>query len=503
MSHARPSEWWMQNFEAVLRSWAAFVHAQGETGEQGPAKAAFLEYMLQSWAAFVRQQSETVGEVEGEMAETPANESAAPDDSQSSEPQAGPPAHWLERIGPAGPPAHWLQYIQEKAPHLLDQEDLPTFSAEPIESGPEDLLPPDAASVETKVPLARSIHAGTTRAASGDMSAPDMDSPGIVPSPTRAADQTAAVTSPMTAATDMQEEPSRTPGLRPARRRQSSHRAVRPEADMPAGPEPEPREADPGERQREPSHVTRSQAAVSSRPATSRLRPAILPPAGRQAGPPLTQPIPPPSDARKLRPASPVTEQPAPARSQAPGFRPPGQAEIGPSAPAGPPHSGRPAVLRRTAIQEPEPAGRGRNAPTMSTPGTASHAPPGAKPRPAIGWEDPAGGKTQARKDAVSGPPPLARQEPGTSVQPSDGQRWLAVHPAPSADSPHNTQKVRDRPEQLTTTAIHVSCWPELPPEEPLVDDEEWHHPLSGRLRQVQERRQRLDREQRGTQWNV
>ena len=83
---------------------------------------------LQTWADLAHRQAERARLA----AEKSADEQLSDGDVER---QPGePPAHWLERTGRSDPPDHWLEHVRERAPHLLDDDQLqvePLVAAQP------------------------------------------------------------------------------------------------------------------------------------------------------------------------------------------------------------------------------------------------------------------------------------------------------------------------------------------------------------------------------------
>jgi len=87
-----------------------------------------LTRRLQTWADLAHRQAEKARLA----AEKSADEQPA--DGAVERQPGEPPAHWLERAGRSGPPDHWLEHVRERAPHLLDDDQLqvePLVAAQP------------------------------------------------------------------------------------------------------------------------------------------------------------------------------------------------------------------------------------------------------------------------------------------------------------------------------------------------------------------------------------
>lgn len=476
MPSASSDKPWLQDFEQMLSRWADHVRAQAKAGEQSPAAAALLDELLHSWATFVQQ----------------------PDDArradQDQKPASGqPPADWLARTASGGPPAHWLAYIREKAPHLLDESGelrLTTATAVP----PTDpTLPKIAADAPSDTVATPPVTAAQP------------------PEPPPAAAKpvaTAVVTTP-------------------------------PAPDLPPPTTATP--VQPAARKNPPA----------ARPSTGRLSPAPLPAADTRLPTAVPAPTPAPTPRRPLTPpdqksAADDTQTADPGLPPTPPVSPPVLAAKTPPEIVSPVSAaeitrepvGKTAVSARQPLQlKPVPTHHQQAAQT--TPATpAPHSPPRTyaasqplpaeemvtvRPSPPLPPVEPA----QPRQEPARLPQwqPAAQESVAYAPKPGHGRVPFAPDPLPPdslppdpppptwrqaarptmADLPEPTP--RHRGETAVPSPIAAPTWPELPPDTPRLPDETpadnpppW---LVYRLALEQRRRERLDREQRGTQWNA
>ncbi|MBP6473442.1 MAG: hypothetical protein KBE23_19415 [Chloroflexi bacterium] len=453
MPNASSDKPWLQDFEQMLSRWAAHVRAQAEAGAQSPAAAALLDELLHSWAAFVQQ----------------------PSDSRRAD-QGQPPADWLARTASNGPPAHWLAYIREKAPHLLDETGELRLTMATAVPPTDPTLPPIVAGVSPD-----------TIATPPVTDAQPAESPPAAAKPV----ETAVVTPP-------------------------------PAPDLPP-----------------PTTATPAQPAVlkktpPTRPSTVRLSPAPLPAADAHL--PTAAPAPTPSPTPRPAPTPPdkksVGDEMHAAESDLPSAPPeivfPVSAQEIKREPVG-----RTAVSARQPLQlKPVPT---RPHTAHTTPATtAPHSPPRdysvsrplpaeevvtLRPSPLVPPVEPA----QPRQEPARLPqwPPAAQENVSYAPKkPGHGRVPFAPDPLPpdppppiwqqasgptAADLPEPTP--RHAEETAVPSPMTTPSWPELPPDTPRLSDETptdnpppW---LVYRLALEQQRRERLDREQRGTQWNA
>ena len=449
MPNAGSDKPWLQDFEQMLSRWAAHVRSQAEAGEQSPAAAALLDELLHSWAAFVQQ----------------------PDDAR----RAGqPPTDWLARAASGGPPAHWLAYIREKAPHLLDESGELRLTMGTAVSPTDPTLPSIAADVPP------------------DTVATSPVTDGQPPDPPPAAAKpaaTAVITTP-------------------------------PVPDLPP-----------------PAALEKTSA---TRPSTVRLSPAPLPAADTRPPTAVPAPTPTPTPRRAHTPpdekgAADETHAVEPDLPPAPPVSPPVLAAKTPPEIVSPVSAaeitrepvGRTAVSPRQPLQLKPVSTRPPAVPaTPATP--APHSPPKAyaashslpaeemvtvRPSPLLPPVEPA----QPHQEPARLPQwqPAAEESVSYAPKPGHGRVPSAPDPSPpswkqvarptTADLPEPTPRRGE--ETAVPSLITTPSWPELPPDTPRLPDETpadnpppW---LVYRLALEQRRRERLDREQRGTQWNA
>lgn len=450
MPNASSDKPWLQDFEQMLSRWAAHVRSQAEAGEQSPAAAALLDELLRSWAAFVQQPDDARHANQGQRS------------------TAGqPPTDWLARTASSGPPAHWLAYIREKAPHLLDESGELRLTMDTAVPPTDPALPSIAADVPP------------------DTVATSPVTDGQPPDPPPAAAKpgaTAVITTPPV------------PDLPPPAALEKTS-ATRP-STVRLSPAPLP------------SVDTRPPTAVPAPTPTPTPRPAHTPPDEKGAADEMH------AAASGLPPAPPVFAAPTP-----PETVPPVSAEEIKREP-----EGKTAVSPRQPLQlKPVPT---RPPAVPATP--APHSPPRAY---AASHSLPAEEMVTGRPSPLLPPVEAAqpRQEPARLPQwqpaaeesvfyapkPGYGRVPSAPDPSPpswkqparptTADLPEPTPRRGE--ETAVPSPITAPTWPELPPDTPRLPYETpadnpppW---LVYRLALEQRRRERLDREQRGTQWNA
>lgn len=471
MPNASSDKPWLQDFEQMLSRWADHVRAQAKAGEQSPAAAALLDDLLHSWAAFVQQ----------------------PDDdrraNQDQKPVSGPPpADWLARTASGGPPAHWLAYIREKAPHLLDESGELRLTMATAVPPTNPTLPPIVADAPPDTVATPPVTDGQP--------------PEWPPAAAKPA-ATAVVTTPP--APDLPPPTTATP-VQPAAIKNSP--AARP-STVRLSPAPLP------------AADTRLPTAVP----TPTPRPALTPPDEKSAAdkPHANEPY---ATEPGLPPTPPVSP-PVLAAQTPPEIVPPVSAAEITREPVG-----RTAVSARQPLQlKPVPIHQQAAQTTPTTP--APHSPPIAyaasrpvpaeemvtgRPSPPLPPVEPA----QPRQQPVRLPQwqPATQESVAYAPKPEYGRVPSAPDPLPP-DPPPPTWRQAARPpttvlpeptprhggETAVPSPITAPTWPELPPDMPRLPDETladnpppW---LVYRLALEQRRRERLDREQRGTQWNA
>lgn len=458
MPNASSDKPWLQDFEQMLSRWAAHVRSQAEAGEQSPAAAALLDELLRSWAAFVQQPDDARHANQGQRS------------------TAGqPPTDWLARTASGGPPAHWLAYIREKAPHLLDESGELRLTMDTAIPPTDPALPSIAADVPP------------------DTVATSPVTDGQPPDPPPAADKpvaTAVVTTP----------PS--PDLPPPAALEKPPAMQQPAVRLSPAPLP--------------AADSRLPTAVPAPTPAPTPRPALTPPDEKGAADEMH------AAASGLPPAPPVFAAPTP-----PETVPPVSAEEIKREP-----EGKTAVYARQPLQlKPVPTRQQAAQTTPTTPApyspprtyAAIHPLPGEEmvtvhPSPLL----PPVEAAQPRQEPARLPQwqPAAQESVAYAPKPEHGRVPSAPDPLPPDPPPPSWQQAphptiaelpepipRRRDEPAVASPITTPSWPELPPDTPRLPDETpadnpppW---LFYRLALEQQRRERLDREQRGTQWNA
>jgi hypothetical protein len=554
-----PGLLWARAFERLLRDWVDDVRAQSAPGAQEVALAPLAEQLHLSWIGFVGRRAARDGEGSAQAWPPGGPEGTQSDPGAADGGGEEPPAHWLADGQLRGAPAHWLEHIREVAPHLLEEAGLPgsrggeadepLHPVERLEVVPardekgrritteglegRDSTPPPVAGEDVYESDPGRVWDGAGLPGGGDKAAGTVRK-GSMPSQ--------AVGVPMGSSTG-QRSPKRR--LKPPQER--TEEAARPHGagsaesgtgtGLRAGPgEPVPQVSEPG------AHVARASVrpAVSSRPAS--------PPAGR-AGPVrgeeeprrLLADVEPAGEAVQGRPAlSPASRPPAAMRLQSlPRSAERPTVEAPPTRPTTPaaPVARTPAGARSAiAIREtPESREVERSAPLASpdwVPGRASgtdreEARVGPSTRPPIErrsvaaptTEPPAWRQAASRRGSPSregSPAEQGTEAPGAPPRVVHGRRWIRARAGWMSSSPHvGAGEEPQAPTSPGPAGIEAAHWPELPTGELLQRKigrvgSPWMREDDGDARLSQEhlwrerqRRERLDREQRGSRWNA